>query len=143
MKDFCLSGSKEQSVPCVLSSARVYLWLCQRRVHCCAYLAHRAAVQFQVIPVPSLQRAGGPVFPVQAQQHPRGLGANVHRPETSTNHLPSGTAKTWEGVVSVFPPTQTGPCTLELCCLTLFPTPVLSPLGCAFPASAVRETRIL
>lgn len=41
------------------------------------------------------------------------------------------------------PPTQTGPCTLELCCLTLFPTPILSPLGCAFPASAVRETRIL
>lgn len=46
-------------------------------------------------------------------------------------------------VVNVFPPTHTGTCALELCCLILFPTPIPSALGCAFPASAVREMRIL
>lgn len=46
-------------------------------------------------------------------------------------------------VVNVFPPTHTGTCALELCCLILFPIPIPSALGCAFPASAVRETGIL
>lgn len=38
-----------------------------------------------------------------AQQRPRGLCGNVHRPETSTNYLPAGTATSWEASSECLP----------------------------------------
>lgn len=61
-----LSKWKQGAVsPLCLELCPCLLVAVPERDHCCAYLTHRAAVQFQAIPVTSLQRAGGPVFPVQ------------------------------------------------------------------------------
>lgn len=102
-----------RSSPLYLELCPCLLCLCQRGP--IPVLISHTEQQFQGIPVSSLS-AGGPVFPVQAAQGSCTAtascsGANVRRPETPTNHLPAGTAKTWQ-VVSVFPPTQTGTCTL-------------------------------
>lgn len=56
----------------------------------------------------------GPLLPVQAAhgsctERPPAPGADVHRAETSTNHLPAGTAKTWEAIVSFLLPRRQGP----------------------------------
>lgn len=75
----------------------------------CAYLTHREQqhnsrwsqwLPFGVLEAPFSQCRQ---HMAAAEQHPRGLCGNIHSPETSTNHLPSGTARRWEASGECFP----------------------------------------
>lgn len=104
-------GMEAGSSPLCLELCLCLLWLCQGGAM--AVLSPpRAAVQFQGIPVTPLG-CRGPFSPCQqhmaaAQQHPL-LRVQMYRPETATNHLPAGTAKTWEARVSFLLPRSQGP----------------------------------
>lgn len=127
-----------RSSPLCLELCCVYVWLCQGGTMAVLISpqSSRAIPSDPRDPCGCRRPRSPHVHMAAAQQHPRALRGSVHRPETSHIISQLGQPKHGKQVVSAFPPTQTGPCTLELCCLTPFPPPIPSPLGCAFLASA-------